>query len=139
MLGRAPARNPEIQVDTPSPCLDLVPTVAPPRDTIAPMRDFKPNPGSFLPFLEYSQRHKTSLHSAPGSPLALLEILFRQNPPSLPLFDLQTREGMDPSRYAEALKSLRNAGYITFEGEAPEKLVHLTPRGAEVVRLARPA
>jgi DNA-binding MarR family transcriptional regulator len=74
-----------------------------------------------------------------ASPLTLLEILARQAGPSLPLFDLQAQSGMDPSRYAEALKSLRDAGYITVEGEALEQVVRLTDRGADVVRLARPA
>ena len=54
---------------------------------------------------------------------------------SLPLFDLQTRGNMDPSRYAEALKSLRNAGYIAIEGEAPAQMVRLTGPGADVVRI----
>jgi len=55
------------------------------------------------------------------------------------MFDLQTQSGIEPSRYAEALKSLRNAGYITFEGEGFEGAIRLTDSGAEVVRLARPA
>jgi predicted transcriptional regulator len=105
-------------------------------DTIKPMADFKSKPGSFLPFLEDSQRKEPS---APASPLTLLEILARQTQESLPLFDLQTRGNMDPSRYAEALKSLRNAGYIAIEGEAPEQVVRLTGTGADVVRIARPA
>jgi hypothetical protein len=46
---------------------------------------------------------------------------------------------MDPSRYGEALKSLRDAGFVEIEGEALEQQVRLTNRGAEVVRLARPA
>jgi len=110
-----------------------------PRDIIKPMTDFKPNPGSFLPYLEASQRDKPLSQSAPRSPLTLLEILARQTQQSLPLFDLQTQGGMEPSRYAEALKSLSTAGYIAFEGDAPEQVVKLTNSGAEVVRLARPA
>jgi hypothetical protein len=101
--------------------------------------EFKPNPGSFLPYLEASQRKAPTTQSAPGSPLTLLEILVRQTETSLPLFDLQTLGNMEPSRYAEALKSLRNAGYIAIEGDAPEQVVRLSDRGAEVVRLARPA
>jgi DNA-binding IclR family transcriptional regulator len=73
------------------------------------------------------------------SPLTLLEILARRSTQALPIFDLQGQSGMDPSRYAEALKSLRDAGFIAVEGEALEQLVRLTDRGAEVVRLARPA
>lgn len=46
---------------------------------------------------------------------------------------------MDPSRYAEALKSLRDAAYIEIAGETPEQVVRLTDSGTEVVRLAQPA
>jgi len=77
--------------------------------------------------------------SAPASPLALLEILARQTQQSLPLFELQKLAAMDPSRYAEALKGLKDAGYIAIAGEAPEQTVQLTATGAGVVRLARPA
>ena len=100
------------------------------------MSDFKPRPGTFLPLLELeNQRAK----AAKASPLTLLEILARRGDQSLPMFDLQTQSGIEPSRYAEALKSLRNAGYITFEGEGFEGAIRLTDSGAEVVRLARPA
>ena len=46
---------------------------------------------------------------------------------------------MEPVGYGEALKSLRNAGYITIDGEVPDQAVRLTDSGAGVVRLARPA
>lgn len=101
------------------------------------MAEFKSRPGSFLPYLEYSQR--PAIRSAPRSPLTLLEILARQAQQSLPVFDLQTLSAMESSRYAEALKSLRAAGYIEIEGETPEQLVRLTASGAEVARLAQPA
>jgi hypothetical protein len=68
-----------------------------------------------------------------------LEILARQSRQALPVFDLQAQGGMEPSRYGEALKSLRDAGYIAIEGEAPEQVVRPTDAGAGVVRLARPA
>jgi hypothetical protein len=92
-----------------------------------------------LPFLEDSQRKDSFPQCAPQSPLTLLEILARQTQQSLPLFDLQTLGNMDPSRYAEALKSLRGAGYIAIEREATERLVKLTSSGADVVRIARPS
>jgi hypothetical protein len=103
-----------------------------------PMPDFKPNPGAFLPYLEAENR-RSEEQRAKASPLTLLEILNRQSKPTLPIFDLQAKSGMEPLRYADALKSLREAGYITIAGEAPEQTVGLTDRGAEVVRLARPA
>jgi hypothetical protein len=109
---------------------------------IKPMADFKPRPGTFLPYLEAS-RSETSRSSAqsdvPASPLSLLAILARQSQQSLPIFDLQTLGQMQPSRYADVLKSLRDAKYITIEGEAPEHMVRLTESGAGVVKLAQPA
>ena len=104
------------------------------------MADFKPRPGTFLPYLEASERRRSAGQSeAPASPLSLLGILARQAQQSLLLFDLQTLSAMQPSRYGEALKSLRDAGYITIKGEAPEQMVLLTGSGAAVVKLAQPA
>ena len=102
------------------------------------MSDFKPRPGTFLPYMEYKNRERLA-QPQPASPLTLLEILTQQAERSLPLFELQTQSGMDPSRYAAALKSLRDPGYIAIEGEAPEQVVRLTPSGAQVRQLARPA
>ena len=102
------------------------------------MSDFKPRPGTFLPLLEYMNREKRA-QPAPASPLTLLEILARRSQQSLPLFELHTQSGMEPSRYSEALKSLRNAGYIEFIGEGFEGVIRLTPSGAQVVQLAQPA
>jgi hypothetical protein len=102
------------------------------------MSDFKPRPGTFLPYLEYVNREKLGQRQQ-ASPITLLEILAAQAQRSLPMFDLQARSGMEPPRYAEALKSLRDAGYITIEGEAPEQAVRLTDSGGNVVQLARPA
>ena len=102
------------------------------------MSDFKPRPRTFLPYMEYRNREKLA-QNPPASPLTLLEILTRQTAQSLPLFELQTQSGMDPSRYAAALKSLRDPGYIAIDGEAPEQVVRLTESGAQVLQLARPA
>jgi DNA-binding IclR family transcriptional regulator len=102
------------------------------------MSDFKPRPGTFLPYMEYRNREKLA-QRALASPLTLLEILARQPQQSLSLFELQEQSDMDPSRYGDALKSLRNAGYIEFVGEGFEGVVQLTPGGAQVVQLARPA
>jgi DNA-binding IclR family transcriptional regulator len=102
------------------------------------MSDFKPRPGTFLPYMEYKNRERLAQPS-PASPLTLLEILTRQAERSLPLFELQTQSGMDPSRYAAALKSLRDPGYIAVDGEGLEQVVRLTESGAQVLQLARPA
>jgi len=102
------------------------------------MTDFKPKPGSFRPYLEYMQREKER-QTPPASPITLLELLAGQGNPELPLTDLQSRSSMEPSRYRDALKSLRDAGFVTIEGPALDEVVQLTDKGAEVVRLARPA
>jgi DNA-binding transcriptional ArsR family regulator len=102
------------------------------------MSDFKPRPGTFQPYMEYANREKLA-QPKPASPLTLMEILARQVQQSLPLFELQTQSGMQPSRYSEALKSLRNAGYIEFAGEGFEGVIRLTPSGAQVVQFAQPA
>ena len=74
-----------------------------------------------------------------ASPLTLLEILARHTTQSLPIFDLQAQIAMEPACYGDALKSLRDAGYITIEGESPEQTIRLTGRAREVVQLAKPA
>lgn len=73
------------------------------------------------------------------SPLTLLDILARQAAQSIPLFDLQTLSGLEPSRYGDALKRLKDNGYIAIEGEAPEQTIKLTATGAALSVLARPA
>jgi hypothetical protein len=94
------------------------------------MSDFK---------LEYMQRDKRAEPpSAPVSPLTLLEILARQVQQTLPMPDLQTLGGREPARYRDALKSLRDAGYIAINGPPLEEVVRLTEQGAGVARLARP-
>jgi DNA-binding MarR family transcriptional regulator len=100
------------------------------------MSDFKPRPGTFLPYLEFEKQHAKP---AKASPLTLLEILAQRNGQSLPLFDLQTQSRMDPSHYSEALKSLRDAGFVVFGGEGLQGSIRLTPSGAQVVRIAEPA
>jgi predicted transcriptional regulator len=103
-----------------------------------PMSDFKPRPGTFRAYLEYANREKLGQRQK-ASPITLLEILEKQANRSLAMFDLQAQSGMEPGRYADALKSLRDAGYIAIDGQAPEQSVCLTDSGSNVVRLARPA
>ncbi len=103
------------------------------------MADFKPKPGSFLPFLEYMEKEKGAPQTALTSPATVLEILSRQTAQSLPVFDLQTLTGMDPGRFREVLKVLRDAEFVMIEGDSLDGVVRLTSRGAEAARLARPA
>ena len=102
------------------------------------MADFKPRPGTFRAYLEAENQNKPGPAARP-SPITLLEILARQTGQSLALFELQSQSGMEPARYGEALKSLRDAGYISIKGEAPEQTIQLTASGDGVVRLAKSA
>jgi hypothetical protein len=65
------------------------------------MSDFKPRPGTFLPFLESTQRDKPAGPSKPASPVTLLEILGRQLQQALPMDDLQQLSGMEAGRYRD--------------------------------------
>ena len=67
----------------------------------------------------------------PPSPVTLLEILGRQVQQTLPMADLQTLSGMEPSRYLESLKSLRHAGQVAIEGDPLAGVVRLTLVGIE--------
>lgn len=100
--------------------------------------DFKPHPGAFLPYLE-AVNERAARERANVSPLTLLEILGRQSRKALPIFDLQAQSGMEPSRYAEALKGLQDAKFIVIEGQGIDQTVQLTDAGAGVVQLAKPA
>jgi hypothetical protein len=104
------------------------------------MGDFKPRPGTFLPYMEYAKREKLFEQRAHASALTLLGLLAGLTARALPLFELQSHSRMERSRYCEALvlKSLRDAACIAIEGEELDKMVRLTDTGAEVVRLTRP-
>jgi hypothetical protein len=104
----------------------------------------KPKPGSFAPYLDAIQKglnKRADVNAAPvaPSPMTLLGILSRQVQQTLPIGDLQQLSGMDPSRYLEALKTLRDSGYITVDGPPLEEVVRLSDKGVEVARLARPS
>jgi DNA-binding IclR family transcriptional regulator len=89
--------------------------------------------------MEAAKREGLYEKAAKASPITLLEILARQSERSLPIFNLQAQSGMEPSRYADALKNLHEAGYIAIDGDALAQVVRLTDNGARVVQLARPA
>jgi hypothetical protein len=103
------------------------------------MSDLKPKPGSFTAYLEYARRDRGATAATPASPLTLIEILAALSTPALPMAELQARSAMEPTRYREALKSLREAGYVEIDGPPLDEVVLLTGKGAEAARLARPA
>jgi hypothetical protein len=104
------------------------------------MADFKGKAGSFLPYLEASRQRQDPAAAPSGrvSPLTLLAILARQAQHSLPMFDLQTLGGMEAQRYAEALKRVKDSGWVEISGDAPEQVVKLTDSGLKVVEANKP-
>lgn len=90
------------------------------------MSDFKARPGTFRPYMEAVNRDATPQPAdADGNPGKARQVQ-----------ELQKQRGLEPSRYAEALKSLRNAGYIEFAGEGFEGVIQQTSSGSQVVQLA---
>jgi hypothetical protein len=109
------------------------------------MSESKPKPGSFTAYLEYAHRNQRSAQSSsmnppnPPSPITLISILAALDPPSLPMAELESRSAMDPMPYREALKYLSETGNVEIEGTPLEAVVHLTIKGSDAARLARPA
>lgn len=102
------------------------------------MDDFKPRPGTFLPYMEYMEREQQKPQQ-PATPITLIEILERQVQQALPMPDLQTLSGMNPNRFRNVLKILLDSGYVAIDGPTLQEVVRLTEKGVEAARLARPA
>lgn len=91
---------------------------------------------SFSAYLEAMQRSK-SAPASNGTPLSLLNALAGAEKKSMPLTDLMSAGGMEFPEFAEALKTLRDSGYLTLGGTPSAPVVTLTSQGEEVSRLAR--
>ena len=102
------------------------------------MADFKSKPGAFLAYMESTNRAKFEQRES-TSPLSLLAVLNQNLNRSLPIFELQEHSGMEPSRYAEAIKKLQQIGYISIDGDPTSLIVKLTDSGLSTLQLAQPA
>jgi hypothetical protein len=67
--------------------------------------------------------------------MTILGILARQVQLTLPIWDLQSLSGMDPTRFRDALKSLVSLRYVEIDGEALSEVIRLTAKGAEAASL----
>jgi hypothetical protein len=92
---------------------------------------------SFSAYLEAVQRSKSATPPANGTPLSLLNALAGAEKKSMPLTELMNSSGMAFPEFAEALKTLRDSGYLTLGGPPSAELVTLTSQGEDVSRLAR--
>ena len=92
---------------------------------------------SFTAYLEYKQQlEKQKTPATGGTALSILAALAKNANQSLPVAELQPASGMSLLDFAEALKRLRDSGYITMTGTPGQETVALTPLGNDVASLA---
>ena len=98
------------------------------------------NASSFTAYLKEKQRLRAAQQPPPAgaTPLSLLQVLADASGHQLPVKDLQSASGMFFTDFAEALKSLKQSGYLTLSGPPAEEVAGLTPLGENVAQLARP-
>jgi hypothetical protein len=95
-----------------------------------------PKVGSFSAYLEYAERSKNESAKAVSGPLGLLNVLAQAPNSELPFDLLLKLSAMDAGAFRDALKDLRDAGFIQVSGATLEETVKLTPKGTEVAKLA---
>ncbi len=93
------------------------------------------NLDNFGTFLETLKRRETSRQASRGASFNLLTILVDSGPTPVP--DLMKESGMGVADFAEALKTMREAGLITLAGQPGNETVGLTKNGEQVARLTR--
>jgi hypothetical protein len=100
----------------------------------------RPKADSFTTFLEAQQRAKPNAATpmAGATPLTLLFKLAEAPALKMPVVDLMAASGMSFTGFADALKSLKDSGYLTLSGPPSNEVVSLTKLGEDVSRLARP-
>ena|SRR5258708_678314 len=92
---------------------------------------------SFSAFLEAKQRNRSSSAPSGSTPLALLNALASADQEQMEVTDLMTASGMPLTDFADALKSLKESGYLTLSGAPGAEVAKLTTLGEDVSRLAR--
>jgi predicted transcriptional regulator len=102
----------------------------------------RPKADSFTTFLEAQERLKSAAGSAaPVTGVAPLTVLFKlaEAPKAqMPVTELMAASGMAFADFAEALKNLKESGYLTLSGPPSNETAALTKLGEDVARLARP-
>lgn len=98
----------------------------------------RPKADSFITFLETQQRMKPSAPSSlEASPLKLLFKLAEFPEHQLQVTKLMAASGMAFTDFAEALKNLKDSGYLTLIGPPSNEEAALTELGEGVSRLAK--
>ena len=89
---------------------------------------------SFSAFLEAKQKSRPSAPSSAGTSLSLLSALAGAPQNTLGLTELMTASGMGFTEFADALKSLKDSGYLALSGPPNAEMATLTPLGESVFR-----
>jgi len=93
---------------------------------------------SFSAFLEARQKSRSSAPATGGTSLSLLNTLAGADQQQMAVNDLMAGCGMTLTDFADALKSLKESGYLTLSGApAGSEVVKLTALGQDVTRLSR--
>jgi DNA-binding IclR family transcriptional regulator len=91
---------------------------------------------SFSAFLEARQKSKARSVSSTGTALSLLNILADADDKQMAVKDLMSASGMPLIGFADALKTLKDSGYLTVSGRPGEEVAKLTALGEDVSRLS---
>jgi DNA-binding IclR family transcriptional regulator len=92
---------------------------------------------SFSAFLEAKQRSKSSAAPSVGTALGLLNTLANADQQQMAVNDMMAGSGMALTDFADALKTLKDSGYLTLSGTAGAETAKLTGLGQDVTRLSR--
>jgi predicted transcriptional regulator len=92
---------------------------------------------SFSAYLEAKQRMKSSAPASGGTSLALLSTLANADQQQMAVKDLMVVSGMPFSDFADALKTLKESGYVALSGAGDTEVAKLTTLGQDVTRLSR--
>jgi predicted transcriptional regulator len=90
---------------------------------------------SFSAFLEAKQKSRPSAPTtSAGTSFSLLSALAGAPQNTLGLTELMTASGMGFTEFADALKSLKDSGYLALSGPPNAEMATLTPLGESVFR-----
>jgi hypothetical protein len=92
---------------------------------------------SFSAYLEAKQRMKSSAPASGGTSLAVLSTLANADHQQMAVKDLMVISGMPLTDFADALKGLKESGYLTLSGPPDTEVAKLTTLGQDVTRLSR--
>lgn len=92
---------------------------------------------SFSAFLEARQKIRASAPATSGTPFSLLFELAKADQKQMSIAQLMAASTMPFTEFADALKNLKESGYLALTGTGSAEVATLTTQGEQVVNLAR--